>query len=142
MNEIYETYKKTDKTINNSVKDNEIYNLFLKNLKNNKTFHKNELKLSEKKVKEHKDKLTEIEQQTSDIDKIIIVNQINVDPSLFDDEIHKKNLIVAIKEWINQEKVKLENKQWKKQIINGMKLSEYEEKFIKSKKIKREMFVN
>ena len=110
LNEIYETYKKTDKTINNSVKDNEIYNLFLKNLKNNKTFHKNELKLSEKKVKEHKDKLTEIEQQTSDIDKIIIVNQINVDPSLFDDEIHKKNLIVAIKEWINQEKVKLENK--------------------------------
>jgi len=131
LQSIEEVYiKLSDKKENDKVKEtvnnvNNIYNLHLKDLKEQKVFHTEKVKDSEKDNKYHSGKLSEIDKRLNLLYRDIQNNKIEIDKTLLDDKLYKVQLIERVKEW----REKSENgmkKDWKKFMKKEVDMSEYD----------------
>ena len=136
LHEIYEKMKENKETTTEiKEEDTEIYNQHLKKLKNDKKVYEEKIKNSEKKKVYNEKLLNENERELSQLYKKICIHKINVDTSLLDDNVYAQRLIELIKGWAITNTITFHKKDWRKQVIEGMNMNEYDSKIVRSKRI-------
>jgi hypothetical protein len=124
LEEIYQVFEKNKKKLN-SEKDNDktttnIYNIILKELRDNLSHTDKSIKETHTNIESLKKRRINIVKQMNDIFRIIHSENINVDKSLLDDKLYRNEIIERIKEWFsNADDIK--KKDWKKNMKKDVK---------------------
>tara|TARA_B110000285_G_scaffold234820_1_gene313177 strand:+ start:3038 stop:4282 length:1245 start_codon:yes stop_codon:yes gene_type:complete len=140
LQSIEEVYiKLSDKKENNKAKDtldnvSNIYNLHLKDLKEQKVFHTEKIKDSEKDNKYHSGKLSEIYKRLNSLYRDIQNNKVEIDKTLLDDKLYKIQLIERVKEWRDKSENGMK-KDWKKFMKKEIDMSEYDKQKLNGIKV-------
>jgi hypothetical protein len=129
---ICKNYKK-DTIIEENNDNKNIYESFIKKLKEDKSFLTSEKKTYEKYLKVIDTKISENEKEYNTLLREITTKNIIINNTLLDDKKITEILIHDIKKYVKEKNFELNDKNWKNDICSAMNLSEYQIKILKNK---------